>query len=263
MANINIDGFIKQRLAQGSRLDGRPTDEYRPISIEYGVSAKSAEGSARVKIGETEVVAGVKLGIEKPYPDRPDEGSIMVNAELLPLSSPDYEAGAPGVEAIELSRVVDRAIRESKSIDVKKLCIEPGEKIWMIYIDIYTINDAGNVFDAAALAAVAALKDAVFPAIDKETGIVNYEKTKEKLPLVKTPISVTVVKVGNNFLVDPTTEEEKAAEARLMVATADDKHICAMQKGGDATLSVDEINDIVAVAVKKRSELAKHLEVKK
>ncbi len=255
--NYNSEEFIQGLINKNERIDGRKFDEYRkPILVELGVSAKSAEGSARVKIGETEVVAGVKLAIEKPYPDRADEGTIVVNAELLPLSSPDFESGPPGIDSIELSRVVDRGIRESKSINFKKLCMKEGEKVWMVYIDIYPINDAGNLFDAAALAALAALRDAVFPVYDAEKELVTYEKTKTKLPLEKTPISVSVIKIRGKYLVDPIIEEEHAAEARLTVVSSDDTHICAMQKGGPTPLTIEEIDDMVTIALKKRKELA-------
>lgn len=261
--SLNIEGFIRKKLQNGIRVDGRKFDDYRPVTIEYGVSAKSAEGSARVKIGDTEVVAGVKLAIDKPYADRPEEGSIMVNAELLPLSSPEFEAGPPGIDSIELSRVVDRGIRESKAIDFKKLCIIPGEKIWMIFIDIYPINDDGNLFDAASLAAMAALKDAVYPVYDEKTNLVTYEKTNKKLPVEKTPISITLFKIGDKILIDPNTDEEAEADARLTVASVDEKTICALQKGGQSSLTVAEVNDMVALALKKRSVLAKALEAKK
>jgi len=90
------------------------------------------------------VFAGVKLEIGTPYPDTPDEGGLMINTELIPLSNPEFESGPPGIQAIELSRVVDRGIRESKAIDMKKLCIEPKEKVWTVIVDIIPINDEGN-----------------------------------------------------------------------------------------------------------------------
>lgn len=261
--NLNIEGFIRKKLNDSIRIDGRKLDDYRDVSIEYGVSPKSAEGSARVKIGETEVVAGVKLAVDRPYPDRPNEGSIMVNVELLPLSSPAFESGPPSIDSIELSRVVDRGIRESKAINFQKLCIKEGEKIWLIFIDIYPINDAGNLFDAAALAAIAALKDAVFPVYDEEKNLVTYEKTTKKLPLEKTPISITVSKIGDKLLIDPTTDEENEVEARLTVASIDEKTVCALQKGGSIPLSIEEIDAMVSLTLKKRNVLAKALESKK
>jgi len=240
------------------RLDGRKLTDYRkPIEVEYNV-VKTAEGSARVKIGETDVLVGVKLEVGEPYPDSPDEGTIIVGAELLPLSNPDFELGPPGIQAIELARVVDRGIRESQAIDFKKLCIEAGKKIWMVIIDICPINDSGNLFDASSLAAIAALKSTVYPAFDGEK--VDYkEKTGKKLELEKTPIAVTVIKIGDKFIVDPDTEEEKVIDARLTVSSIENGTLCAMQKGGDYPLTEEDIDAMLDIGIEKGKELRKYL----
>lgn len=250
--------YLQSLLQKGLREDGRKLDEYRNIEIEYGVSAKSAEGSARVRIGETEVVAGVKMEVGEPFPDRQDEGSIVVNVELLPMSSPEFESGPPAVESIELSRVVDRGIRESKALDFKKLCIKEGEKIWLIFIDIYPINDAGNLFDAAALAAFAAIKNAKFPGYDEETGKIKYdEKTDKPLMVEHMPMACTVLKIGDNFIVDPTRDEEREADARLTVVSKEDNSLCAMQKGGHKPLSSEDLMHMAELSLAKTNELRK------
>jgi len=243
---------------KGIRFDGRKFDEYRKITVETNIS-KSAEGSARVKIGETDVMAGVKFEIGKPYPDSPNEGTIMVGAELLPMSNPEFEPGPPSIQAVELARVVDRGIRESKVLDFEKLCIKEGEQCWVVTIDIMTINVDGNLFDAAALAAMIALKEARIPKV--EDGRVDYhELTKEKLPLSKKdPVSVTVCKIGNTYIVDPTVEEEKVIDSRLTVATTKEGLICAMQKGGVDPLSMEDIDKMVEIASKKCDELRVHV----
>ncbi|MBS3167768.1 exosome complex protein Rrp42 [Candidatus Woesearchaeota archaeon] len=251
--------YITTVLDKGIRLDGRKLDEFRNIEVEYGISAKSAEGSARVKIGRTEVVAGVKLEVGEPYADNPDEGTIVVNAELLPLSSRDFESGPPSIDSIELSRVIDRAIREGKGVNFKKLCIKKEEAMWMVMIDIYSINDDGNLFDAAGLVALAALKDAKFPKLTKDNKVDYGTKTTKNLPLEKLPISITVIKVGNHYLVDPSSEEEKILDARLTIGVLEDGTPCSMQKGGDNPLSLDEIDNMVELAVKKSKELRKVL----
>jgi exosome complex component RRP42 len=73
-------------------------------------------------------MAGIKMDIGEPYPDEPDSGVMTTAAELIPMASPDFESGPPDEESIELARVVDRGIRESKIIDVDKLCVVPSEK---------------------------------------------------------------------------------------------------------------------------------------
>jgi len=250
---------IIELLQKDIRLDKRKSTEYRkPIKVEYGIS-KSAEGSAKVTIGETIVMTGVKLSIGEPYPDTPDEGCLVVGAELLPLSNPEFELGPPGIQAIETARIVDRGIRESKALDMKKLCLEPGEKVWVITIDVCPINDAGNLFDAAALSALAALKDTKLPKLEDKY-IINYkEKTNKSLPFNKEPVSVTVLKIGDNFIVDPTTEEEKVYDARLTVATTEKDELCAIQKGGEEPLTVEEIQLMTDLAVEKTKELRKAL----
>ena len=242
----------------GTRLDGRKATEFRkPIEVEYGV-VKTAEGSARVKIGETDVMVGVKLEVGEPYPDTPDQGTIIVGAELLPLSNPDFELGPPGIQAIELARVVDRGIRESKALDFKKLCITPKEKIWMVIIDICPINDAGNLFDASALAAIAALKDTRYPSFDGEK--VDYkQKTDKRLELEKIPMATTVIKIGDKFIVDPDTDEEKVVDARLTVSSIEDGTLCAMQKGGDFPLTMEDISKMLDIGIEKGKELRKYL----
>jgi exosome complex component RRP42 len=252
---LHMNGFFKKNI----RFDGRQFEEYRKITVETGIS-KSAEGSCRVKFGDTEVIVGVKFELGKPYPDSPDEGTIMVGAELLPMSSPEYEPGPPSIKAVELARVIDRGVRESKVIDFKKLCIEKGEKIWIVTIDIMTINVDGNLFDASSLATLLALKNAKFPKVEDD-GKVNYkELTKDPLPLSKKdPLSVTVYKIGDTCIIDPTTEEEKVIDARLTVATTNEGNICAMQKGGDKPLSIEDITKMVDLSYKKCDELRKYL----
>lgn len=255
--NETQKGHLLNALEADYRYDGRKKDEFRPITIEYGVT-DSAEGSAKVKIGDTEVIAGVKMSIDTPYPDTPTKGNLMVNAELLPLSSPDFEPGPPTIESIELARVVDRGIRESEAIDTKKLCIKEGEQVWTVIIDICSINDDGNLLDASGIAALAAIKDAKFPEV--KDGVVDYsKKTKNSLPLLRDPIPVTVYKVGDHFIVDPIADEMKAAEARLTVATIKDGTIVALQKGEQAPLSIDEIDKMVKLAQDKAKELRSKL----
>lgn len=250
-----MSSFAIDPILNGKRFDGRAFDEYRDITIKTGVASK-AEGSAYVKMGKTKVMAGIKIGIGDPYPDTPNEGTISVNAEFTPLASPDFEAGPPSANATELARVVDRGIRESKCLDFKKLCIEKGEKIWMVYIDIHIINDNGNLIDCSFLAALAALINAKMPKLDKEGNILRKEY-KGKLEVFHKPIEVTVCKIANNLLLDPDLEEEKGVQAKLTVCVREDDNICALQKQGVEGLTVEETKKMIELAIKKSKNLRK------
>jgi len=275
---MTISPVIKQehlyKLAeQGKRADGREFNQYRPISIEPGIISK-AEGSARVRIGNTQVIAGIKMDLGDPYPDTPNSGVITTAAELIPLASPDFESGPPDQQTIELARVVDRGIRESEVIDLAKLCIIPGEKIWIIFIDIHIIDYDGNLFDAASLAALAALFNAKVPIsqprlksgfdrlIEKFPEAEKYVKEHPEdfpLPMRDPPISCTYVKFNNAIVVDPSIDEQEIAEARITVATDIDGDIRAMQKGLLGSFTVDEIKKIIKDSVINGSELRNKL----
>ena len=235
--------FIYKLISEGKRIDGRAFDEYRPIKIETGLIRK-AEGSARVKIGNTQVLVGIKMDVGEPYPDSPDMGVLTTSAELIPLASPDFEAGPPGKEAIELARVVDRGIRESEIIHLDKLCIEPNEKVWIIFIDIHVLDQDGNLFDASLLASLAALYTSTVPAERFELGE-NF-----KLPLSQDPpISCTSIKLNNAIVIDPALDEEEIAEARLTVATDKNGDIRAMQKGLSGSFTIEEVKNIIKASI--------------
>src|SRR3989344_3852771 len=186
LSNLTYNTLLKM-LAAGKRFDGRKLLEQRDLSVEYNVSYK-AEGSARVKLGKTEVIAGVKIGVGEPYPDSLDKGNLSVSGDLLPLASPRFESGPPKYNSLELTRLVERAIRESGVIDLSKLVIKEGEKVWSVMIDIYPINDDGALIDAASIAAMAALMQTHLPELG-EDGRIDYDKKfTKKLVLLENTI---------------------------------------------------------------------------
>ncbi|MBU0760168.1 MAG: exosome complex protein Rrp42 [Nanoarchaeota archaeon] len=268
MSSMEISNLTKEKLknmiAEGKRFDSRGLLDLRDVEISYGVS-KKAEGSARVKIGKTEVVVGVKLQTGEPYPDSPDKGNLMASGDLLPLASPRFESGPPGFNAIELPRLIDRAIRASGMIDFSKLVIKKGELVWTVIIDIYPINDDGNLIDAASMGAVAALKQTVFPETDKD-GKINYEKrTSKKLPLSKeiSPISFSFFKLGDSIILDPTREEEEACDARITFGISKwngQYMLNSCQKKGEAPLTQEDVAKMMDIIPKKFEELIKKLE---
>ncbi|MFQ6084244.1 MAG: RNA-binding protein, partial [Candidatus Aminicenantia bacterium] len=89
-----MSDYVKKLVEEGLRSDGRGFEDFREIKIEKNV-IKTAEGSARVKIGNSDVLVGIKLSVGEPFPDTPDEGILIVNTELVPVASPTFEPGPP------------------------------------------------------------------------------------------------------------------------------------------------------------------------
>ncbi|MCD6591250.1 MAG: exosome complex protein Rrp42 [Candidatus Aenigmarchaeota archaeon] len=251
---MNIQNqYIRNLITKGDRIRGRALDQYRDIVIEKN-PIKNAEGSALVKIGKTEVMVGVKLDIGEPFADTPDEGILIAGAEFSPIASPEFELGPPGENAIELARVVDRGIRESKCIDMKKLCIKKGEKVWMVNIDIQPLSHDGNLIDAAGIAAIVALMNARLPKLEDDK-VVYGEKTDTTLPVNDIPIPVTVAKINGKLFVDPDLEEEDSIDARLTITTKSNGNVCALQKGRTGSFSFEEIEEAIKISVRKGKEI--------
>ncbi len=249
---------IKEYLSEGKRFDKRKPLEFREIKVEKGLS-KNAESSVSVKIGKTHVYCGVKMAVTTPYPDSKDEGTFMTTAELHPMSSNNFDIGRPGISAIEMGRVIDRGIRESGLLDFKKLCIKEGEKVWQVFLDIIAINNDGNLFDAAGIAALIALGNAKLPIYNEEKEEIEHELSNDPLPLNKEALSfnLTIHKVGETLIIDPSFEEEEISNYRLSIAISDNNgepRITAMQKGKSGVINAEDMTKILDIVKEQYKE---------
>ncbi|MFH1788063.1 MAG: exosome complex protein Rrp42 [Candidatus Altiarchaeota archaeon] len=247
--------YVQGIVAEGKRIDGRGFDERRPITVTKGFAAEKAPGSARINLGGTDIIVGISMGLGEPYSDSPEDGVMTTSTEFRPIADPNFELGPPREDSIEVARVIDRGIRESGAIDTGKLLIEEG-KIWMVFIDIHILNNAGNLFDAGGIAAIAALLDARMPKY--EDGNVIRGEWDGKLPITCTPIPLTIAKIAGNLVADPCLDEEYGLDARLTVTTTDT--VNAMQKGGTGSLTIEEVEAAVDMAFAKSEEVRKLVE---
>jgi exosome complex component RRP42 len=248
---------IVELLASEKRVDERGLTDYREIQLEPGVIER-AEGSARVHLGKTDVLVGVKIATGAPFSDVPDKGVLTVNAELVPSASPSFEPGPPGEDAVELARVVDRGIRESKAIDLEKLCVESGKLVFVVFVDVYVLNHDGNLIDASTMAALAALINTKMFKYTVEEGKIVKKPGYNPLPITNYPIAVTFAKIGDKLILDTGLDEEQVMDARLTMTLDKDGKICAIQKGGGSGyFTKEEISEAAKIALKKTEELRK------
>ena len=240
--------YVTKLLEKGKRSDGRNLLESRPIQVIPNV-IKKAEGSAMVKWGDTVILAGVKAQLGTPFPDTPNSGVITVNAEISPISSPTNESGPPGPRTVELARVVDRGIRESKIIPMKdpKLCVIPGKKVWIIFIDVYILDDGGNLFDASALGAMAAIANTRIRkvVIDEDLEEVTLLEETEPLPRNGSVASITFAKINDTIVYDPNLLEDRGKDARFSLALTDKGIVCSMQKGESGVFTEEEFSTML------------------
>jgi len=248
--------FIQNLIRKGERIDGRAFDEYRTIEIEANVVPAKAEGSALVKLGNTSVVAGVKVLVGEPYPDSPDEGVTMVTAEMSPIASPLFELGPPKDDAIELARIVDRGVRESETVDAKALCIEEGKKVYMVFADVYPLEYDGNLIDASSIAVNAALLTTKYPEMKWEDKKVVATGKTLKLPIKNIAIEHTISKIGDKLIIDATLREEFVQDCRLTMAVDQNDNFTALQKGGGyGPISLDLVDQAMGMALDNAKEI--------
>jgi len=237
-------------LEQGKRPDGRGMHDYRKINLQPGI-LQNPEGSAIASIGKSQVMAGIKFDVAKPFPDRPTEGVLSTSADLLPLASHLFETGPPSDESIELARVVDRGIRSANIIDLNSFYIEE-EKVLALYIDLFILDHDGNLIDTAALAAMSALLSARMPKV--ENGKIIRGEFTGKLPVKEKVVTCTFGKLGSKSFLDPSLDEEKGMDCRLTLATTP-KHLCAAQKGGWRTVTEKDLMELLDISLDKGNEL--------
>ncbi|KAI7752434.1 hypothetical protein M8C21_033272 [Ambrosia artemisiifolia] len=239
---VNEKKFIENALVSDIRVDGRRPFDYRNLTIRFG----SEDGSSEVQLGKTQVLAFVTGQLVQPYRDRPNEGSFAIYTEFSPMADPSFEPGRPGDSAIELGRIVDRGLRESRAVDTESLCVIAGKLVWSIRIDLHIIDNGGNLVDAANIAALAALSTFRRPecTVGGEDGqelTIHPPDVREPLPLIlhHFPVAVTFGFIGkeNIVVIDPTHYEEEVMGGSLTATLNTNGDVCAIQKaGGDGVL---------------------------
>jgi exosome complex component RRP42 len=249
---------IHEVISSGKRMDGRGLEEYRDIVVKTGVMEKS-HGSAEVYLGKSRVLVGVKVEIGRPFEDTPDRGVLMCNAEFTPIAHPTFEPGPPREPSIELARVVDRGLRSAEILEFDKLVLIEGKDVYMVFVDLYVLSYDGNLIDAAALGATAALRTTKRPIHKVKDGKIETTDKTKALKLRKEPLAVTMGKIRNSLIVDPTADEEEVMDARLTITLDEDGNVCTIQKAKAEGFTLDKIHNALNLAQEKVAELREHL----
>ncbi|XVE62272.1 hypothetical protein DITRI_Ditri06bG0104900 [Diplodiscus trichospermus] len=260
---VNEKNFIKTALLSEIRIDGRKPFEFRNIIINFG----REDGLAEVQLGQTCVMGIVTARLVQPYQDRPNEGTLSIYTEFSPMADPSFEIGRLGEFAVELGRIIDRGLRESRAVDTESLCIVAGKLVWAIRIDLHILDNGGNLVDAANIAALAALMTFRRPecSLGGEDGqelIIHPPEMREPLPLIvhHLPIAITFGFFMDEsiLVVDPTHKEEAVMAGRMIVTVNANGDICAIQKAGGG-LSQRVIMQCLQLAATKAADITKQI----
>lgn len=247
--------FLTSSVAADCRPDGRRRLDARPLKLESGI-LNHTSGSAKLKLGGTEVLAGVKVEVGAPLPSQPNRGHVCVSVDCSPAATALDKHSSDELSS-QVAALIERSLRSS-GLDWEGVCLVPQKACWIFFVDILVLDSDGNLFDAASVAAIAALHCTQIPevtvSVDPASGELQLEVDDDqskhsKLDVSKAPLLVTVHSVAGWHLLDCSLEEEECSDAQLVVACApEDSAVCGVHKGGDKGLKPSEALQMIKEA---------------
>ncbi|KNC52398.1 exosome complex exonuclease RRP42 [Thecamonas trahens ATCC 50062] len=250
--------FLLQGVAHNLRSDGRSRTQLRPVVVETGLVSQ-ANGSSRLRRGNTDVLVGVKLSVGVPDLAAPNTGRVEVAVECAPSASPLFEGrGAREVNA-GLAAAAASYLAAPGALDLEALCIRPDTHCWVVHVDAVVLDSGGNVLDAVCAAARAALANTTLPRVStvpSETpGEFDLEVSDDPddviaLDVSRLPVSVTLARLGDFYVADPTLEEEACQTAAFTVGVTADGTLSGATLSGDGGIPPAMLIEMFQVARK-------------
>ena len=263
--------FICHGVEDNFRADGRCRGDVRPMVLETGV-VSHASGSCHLRLANTDILVGVKTELESPEPDAPDRGRIEFFVDCSANATPSFEGrGGEGL-ATDISGVLSRAYSSDEVLDLKKLLVLSGHTCWILYVDILVLEVGGNILDAVSIAVKAALATTRIPRLSV-TNVDGGEPEIEindsvgaegftKLDITRAPVVVTLARIGNHCIVDPSPEEEECSSASLLVAVTPDGSFSTVKKLGGGSFHPSTVMSAVKMAGEVGVEINKVMMMK-
>nr|DBA28919.1 TPA: hypothetical protein GDO54_009204 [Pyxicephalus adspersus] len=182
-----------------------------------------------------------------------------------PLSNCERAFLLQGIKlVVKLNRLLERCLRNSKCIDTESLCVQAGEKVWQIRVDLHLLNHEGNIIDAASIAAIAALCHFRRPDVSVQGDEVTVYPLEERDPVplnihhMPICVSFAFFQQGTYLLVDPSEREERVMDGLLVIAMNKHREICTIQSSGGIMLLKEQVlrcSKIAGVKVAEITEL--------
>ncbi|XP_023694818.2 exosome complex component RRP42 [Paramormyrops kingsleyae] len=240
--------YIMHGVRDDLRVDGRGCEDYRHMEIETDV-VSNTDGSARVKLGYTDVLVGIKAEIGKPKPAAPDEGYLEFFVDCSANATPEFEGRGGEELGSELSCTLYKVFNNVNSLELRALCIAPREHCWVLYVDVLLLQCDGNLFDAISIAIKAALFNTRIPKVtitEGEEGGAELELSDDpydcvRLNVENVPCIVTLCKIGHRHVVDATLQEKACSVAGLLVSVTHKGTITCVRKVGGGSLEPESI----------------------
>ncbi|SPE22187.1 Ribonuclease PH [Acidobacteriia bacterium SbA2] len=220
------------------RPDRRPADEMRPVEIVPNFIT-SAEGSALIRLGETQVIctATVEDGVPA-FQKGTGRGWITSEYAMIPRATEDrtpreVTRGRQGGRSMEIQRLIGRSLRAV--IDLEAL----GERT--IWIDCDVIRADGGTRTASITGSLVALG----LAFQRLAGL----KVLRRNPIKDYVAAVSVGIVGGEPLLDLVYAEDSNADVDMNVVMTGSGRLVEVQATAEGKpFSLEDLNKLIEVA---------------
>jgi len=222
---------------------------------------RATHGSARVRQGDTEVLCGIRvelMRLESSIKMPALEDLLSFNIDCSPNASPDFTGRGGQDISDEISDTLLKSWTKCDSL-LQNITMVPKKFYWKIYVDLLILECGGTLLDACSLAAHAGMRTAILPAIKIEEGDEfepDISLTDDPLAckfldnITEAPLIITVHKIGERHVIDPSLEEESCSSAYLTVAISSKncKEFLSIKKGGKKSLDPASIKEMLLSA---------------
>jgi exosome complex RNA-binding protein Rrp42 (RNase PH superfamily) len=194
---------------------------------------------------------------------RPSSERDALNAEARALSSWLTKMCASAVAPEQLSVKLESATEGG-------VALNPAPRLaWTLFVHVYCLSFDGNLRDACMAAVLSALAQTRLPRVSLVDSVVvanmqngssvDGDVATEQLEsvVVANPVlSATFAAIGNHVLADPTAEEERMADALLIVVVDGDGLLCGVTKTGMARVFTDDrVRECIRLAKLRADEI--------
>lgn len=221
-------------MRQGQRAAGA----MRPVEITPGVIS-SAEGSALIRLGETQVIctASIEDGVPQ-FMKGSNKGWITSEYAMIPRATDtrtprEATRGRQGGRTMEIQRLIGRSLRAVTSLP------DFGERT--AWIDCDVIRADGGTRTASITGALVALGLAFQKLVE--------QKILRRHPLTDYVAAISVGMVGGEILLDLDYSEDSNAEVDMNVVMTGSRKLVEVQATAEGrAFGVDELMKLVDVA---------------
>lgn len=259
----NERNFLLESLRNGIRIDNNEikSRNLNQIRIPEIFLSKVDLGYIELNWGLTKLAVRVSSKIVKPFEDRPFEGLFQINCDISSMAMKDNYSKSS--EEVLVSRLIEKAIKRSNSLDLESLCIIAGEKVWSITADLNFLNFDGNFIDLACFGTMLALHHFKKNEVTVDNGKLIHHDRLVPLSILHVPICVSFLFFNNSdmqtnikgstddtYLIDGNLSEELLSDGLLVVTLNKNRELIQLSKSGGLPIDALTLMDLSLQAMK-------------